>query len=310
MRSFPLFLRTDGRRVVIVGGGEAAAQKARLVGRSSARLVLMAPALEPELASLVAQDRADHVPEVLAPAAFDGALFAMIGTGCAGADAAAAAVARAQGVLVNVVDRPDLCDATTPALVDRDPLVIAIGTEGAAPVLARQVKTRLEAILEPTLGGFAALAGRMRDRVAQRVPRAARRAFWAWAFQEPRRRFTSGDEGGAEAALDAAIEAGGTPKTRQARLSLMAPVAVADLVTLRGVQRLQEADLVLYKPGAEPLLELARRDAEREVLPASAIDRIREALREGGTVVALVPDPEAVAKALGQGEVLASVPQP
>ncbi|MEL6220666.1 MAG: hypothetical protein AAFR79_19800, partial [Pseudomonadota bacterium] len=65
-----------------------------------------------------------------------------------------------------------------------------------------------------------------------------------------------------------------------------------------------------YKPGAEPLLELARRDAEREVLPASAIDRIREALREGGTVVALVPDPEAVAKALGQGEVLASVPQP
>ncbi|MEM9146242.1 MAG: NAD(P)-dependent oxidoreductase [Pseudomonadota bacterium] len=316
MRSFPLFLRTDGRRVVIVGGGEQAAQKARLVGRSSARIELMAPSLDDELTDMVAQGRARHRRAVLDPAAFEDALFAMIGTGCAGADAAAAAVAQDMGVLVNVVDRPDLCDATMPALVDRDPLVIAIGTEGTAPVLARQVKSRLEAILEPRLGGFTALAGRLRERVARQVMRARRRSFWAWAFREPRQRFTAGDEDGAEAMLDAALAAGRAPDDAGARLSLMAPIADPDLATLRAVQRLQEADLVLFTADAAPLLELARRDAEREELPvglspAQTAEAIQAARSDTLAIVALVPDPAAVAEIMGsETEVLASVPQP
>lgn len=313
MRSFPLFLRTDGRRVVIVGGGEQAAQKARLIGRTTAEIELMAPALDAELTAMVAVGRARHRQAVLDPAAFDGALFAMIGTGCAGADAAAAAVARAKGLLVNVVDRPELCDVTTPALVDRDPLVIAIGTEGAAPVLARQVKSRLEAILEPRLGAFTALAGALRERVAREVPRPARRAFWAWAFRVPRRLFTSGQEEEARAALDAAFAARGAPTdTTGPRVSLLDPGSGApDLVTLRAVQRLQEADLILYTPAAEPLLELARRDAERELLGDGAVEAIRHALAEAGTVVALTPDAAAIAETLGpEAELLPAVPQP
>ncbi|WP_342743740.1 hypothetical protein [Salibaculum halophilum] len=84
---------------------------------------------------------------------------------------------------VNVVDQPDLCDVTTPALVDRDPVVVVIGSEGTAPVLTRKIKTRLERMLPGNLGGLAALARRLRADVSARVPRQRRRAFWGWVFK-------------------------------------------------------------------------------------------------------------------------------
>jgi uroporphyrin-III C-methyltransferase/precorrin-2 dehydrogenase/sirohydrochlorin ferrochelatase len=172
--------------------------------------------------------------------------------------------------------------------------VVAIGTEGAAPVLGRQVRTRLEEVLEPRLGAFTALAGRLRAAVAQRVPRERRRAFWDWAFGAPRRRFTGGDEAGAEAELRAAIEAGGPPGPGAGRVALIDPgTGEADLLTLRAVARLQSADLVRHGPEVPAaILELARRDAEREaVAPARPADalaaRIAGEAREGLEVVIL-----------------------
>lgn len=264
MKAFPLFLDVAGRDVVVVGGGEQAAQKARLVAKTEARLVLMARSLEPELAGRVAGG-AGHVPAVVDNKALSRARLAFIATGCAGADAAISAVAKDLGTIVNVVDRPDLCDVTTPAIVDRDPLVVAIGTEGAAPVLARQVKTRLEEWLEPTLGTFAARAGALRAEVERTVPKEKRRAFWAWAFQGPRRLFTAGDRAGAEAALEAAMAAGGAPEGREGFVSIVgAGPGAPDMLTLRAVSRLQEADAIFYDRLVDPaVLELARRDAER-----------------------------------------------
>lgn len=266
MKSFPIFLNVAERTVVICGGGEEAAQKARLVAKTEARMALMAPTLCPELRARVDAGAARHVPAVLDPAALNGAALVFVATGCAAADAAIAAVARDQGAVVNVVDRPELCDATTPAIVDRDPVVVAIGTEGASPVLARQIKTKLEAMLEPSLGRFTALAGALRDRVALRVAPAKRREFWRWAFAEgPRRLFASGDEPGARDALEAAIIGGGAPTRQGGMVSLVgAGPGAADLLTLRAVQRLQEADVIFYDRLVEPeVLELARRDAER-----------------------------------------------
>ena len=176
MKSFPMFIRTTGRRVVICGGGEQAAQKARLMLKTDATLVLAAPELDPELAALVAEGRAVHHAGAITPALFEGAAMGFVATGCPGLDAALHGLAKASGCPVNVVDRPDLCDLTTPSLVDRDPVVVAIGTEGTAPVLARQIKTQVEQMLAPNLGGLAALAGRMRGAVAQRVAPARRRA--------------------------------------------------------------------------------------------------------------------------------------
>ncbi|MEM6974067.1 MAG: siroheme synthase [Pseudomonadota bacterium] len=291
MKAFPLFLNVTGKRVVIVGGGEQAAQKARLASKTEADLVFIAPALEDEVAGRVAGGAA-HVPAVVDNAALSDAALAFICTGCAGADAAISAVARDLGTIVNVVDRPDLCDVTTPAIVDRDPVVVAIGTEGTAPVLARQIKTRLEAVLEPTLGAFAAEAGAMRPRVERHVPKAKRRAFWEWAFNVPRRLFTGGDREGAVAAIDAALAAGGN--VADGGLVSLIDVAhgEADLVTLRTVARLQAADVIVHDMGVAPgILELARRDAERMAstpdTPGTTLDALADAAADNTRAVFL-----------------------
>ena len=293
MKSFPMFIDVADRIVAILGGGEQAAQKARLILKTEARIVLVAPTLDAELSGLVAAGRARHVAAVSDAQTLRAARIVFVCTGCAGADAAIAAQAQALGKLVNVVDRPDLCDLITPAIVDRDPLVVAIGTEGAAPVLARQVKTRLEAMLEPRLGELAALAGRLREAVAAKIPKPKRRAFWRWAFAEtPRRMFAAGQEAHAAQLLKKTIEAGGPAESERDRRGLVSLVGAgpgaADLVTLRGVQRLQEADVIFYDRLVDPaVLELARRDAERVFVgkaPGAALEWPQE--RINGVVTA------------------------
>lgn len=267
MKTFPMFLKMTGRRVVIAGGAEQAAQKARLLARTEARLVFLSPDLDDELAALVASGRAEHAPGPVTPDSFRGAALVFIATGCAAEDAALHALAAEAGAPVNVVDRPDLCDAFTPSIVDRDPVVVAIGTEGTAPVLARQLKTRIETMLDPRLGGFAALAGRLRASVERQVPREGRRAFWRWAFDgAPRRLHESGAEREAARRLKEAIAAGGAPDARpEGFIALVgAGPGAADLLTLRAVRHLQEADVIFYDRLVDPgVLELARRDAER-----------------------------------------------
>ena len=266
MKAFPMFIRTSGRRVVIVGGGEQAAQKARLLLKTDATLVLVANALEDELSAMVIEGRAIHVTSLSADV-FDHAAMAFIGTGCPGLDASAHALAKAVRCPVNVVDQPDLCDITTPAIVDRDPVVVAIGSEGTAPVLAREIKTRLEQMLPQNIGGLAALAGRLRASVTRNVPRSERRAFWAWVFKgTPRTTWTRGKERDAARSIKAAVQAGSPPGgPTGGHISLVgAGPGARDLLTLRAVERLQEADVIFYdRLVDEEVLELARRDAER-----------------------------------------------
>lgn len=267
MKSFPMFIRTTGRRVIIAGGGETAAQKARLILKTDAKLVILAHDLEPELQAIVSEARAVWHAVPITAALFGDAAMAFIGTGCPGIDACLHALARAARCPVNVVDQPDLCDITTPAIVDRDPVVIAIGSEGTAPVLTRDIKTKLEALLPRNIGGLAALAGRLRPTVAARVPREHRRALWAWVFKGAARdAWTRGEERAAARTIKAAIQDGGPPRdAAQGRIALVgAGPGARDLMTLRAVEYLQEADVIFYDRLVDPdVLELARRDAER-----------------------------------------------
>ena len=267
MKSFPMFIRTTDRRVIIAGGGETAAQKARLILKTDARIVLAAPELDAELQDIVADGRAEWHTGPISPAFFDDAAMAFIGTGCPGIDASLHALARAARCPVNVVDQPDMCDMTTPAIVDRDPVVVAIGSEGTSPVLTRDIKTRLEAMLPRSLGGLAALAGRLRPGVNARVPGEQRRALWAWVFKgAPRDMWTRGEERAAARTIKAAIASGGPPQGAAAgRIALVgAGPGARDLLTLRAVEYLQEADVIFYDRLVDPdVLELARRDAER-----------------------------------------------
>ena len=300
MKAFPMFIRTTGRRAVIIGGGEQAAQKTRLLLKTDAELIFVAPELDDELAGLVAEGRGTHVPQ-LSIEALQGAAMVFIGTGCPGLDAAVHALAKEAGCMVNVVDAPELCDMTTPAIVDRDPVVVAIGSEGTSPVLTREIKTSLEQRLPQNLGGLAALAGRLRPRVDARVPRAQRRALWAWVFKgAPRRMWSLGQERDAARDIKAAIAAGRPPENAaKGQISLVgAGPGARDLLTLRAVERLQEADVIFYdRLVDEEVLELARRDAERVFVgkhvganawPQEKIDRVivAEALK-GKRVVRL-----------------------
>ena len=267
MKSFPMFIRTTDRRVIIAGGGETAAQKARLILKTDAKIILLAHDLEPELQAIVSEGRAVWHAGPITAALFDDAAMAFIGTGCPGIDASLHALARAARCPVNVVDRQDLCELTTPSIVDRDPIVIAIGSEGTAPVLTRDIKTKFEALLPRNIGGLAALAGRLRPSVAARVPRENRRALWAWVFKGAARdAWTRGEERAVAKTIKAAIENGGPPRdTATGRIALVgAGPGARDLLTLRAVEYLQEADVIFYDRLVDPdVLELARRDAER-----------------------------------------------
>ena len=267
MKSFPMFIKTTAREIVIAGGGEQAAQKARLILKTDAQIRLAAPVLDDELAGVVAEGRAVHDSVRICPETFRGSALTFIATGCAGADMALHALAKEAGAVVNVVDRPDLCDATTPSIVDRDPVVVAIGTEGTAPVLARAIKTQVETLLPLRLGGLAALAGRLRGAVAMHLPQNTRRAFWAWVFNDaPARLHSQGAEAEAATLLKTAIAQKKLPE--DAGLGHIALVGAGpgarDLLTLRAVERLQEADVIYYDRLVDTdVLELARRDAER-----------------------------------------------
>lgn len=267
MKTFPMFLRMTDRHAVIVGGGEQAAQKCRLMLKTEAKIVVAWPELEPELAELAASGRVTWHQGQINADLFANAALVFVATGCPASAAAIQALATLSQVPVNVVDQPELCTAITPSLVDRDPVVVAIGTEGAAPVLARQIKSQMETYLEPRLGDFAALAGRLRTAVAQRVAPRDRRAFWRWAFSdEPRSLHKQGAERAAADSLKRAIKAGRAPVDQGGGSICLigAGPGAADLLTLRAVQRLQEADIIYYDRLVDPaVLELARRDAER-----------------------------------------------
>lgn len=266
MKTFPMFLQMAGRRVVIVGGGEQASQKARLILKTEATVEMWALTLDAELSALAASGRVTFKAGPITPSSFSGTALAFIATGCPGADMALHALAKEGGATVNVVDQPELCDAITPSIVDRDPVVVAIGTEGTAPVLARQIKTKMEEILEPRLGDLAALAGRMRTEASARLGPRARRDLWRWVFNDsPRRMFTGGAEREAANLIKTAIETGEFGASKGGSVSLVgAGPGAKDLITLRGVQRLQEADVIYYDRLLDPeILELARRDAER-----------------------------------------------
>ncbi|WP_136634872.1 siroheme synthase CysG [Pseudooceanicola onchidii] len=263
MKTFPMFLKMAGRRVVLCGGGEEIARKTRLILKTEARITLLAHALDAELQALVDTGRADHVTD--AAGVFDNAALVFIGTGCPAWDVALAVQARAAGAVVNVIDQPELCDAFTPSIVDRDPVVVAIGTEGQAPVLGRAIKTEVETMLSPRLGSFVALAGRLRGAVAQHIARPDRRAFWEWAFTgDAFRAHLAGRERAAASMLKAAVEAGAAPERRGHIALVGAGPGARDLLTLRAVQRLQQADIIFYDRLVDPeVLELARRDADR-----------------------------------------------
>lgn len=170
MQHFPVFLAVAGAPILIAGGGETALAKLRLLMKTEARLTVFAADPAPEVERLAAEGRIAILRRAMQAGDAAGARLVYAATDDAGEDARIAGLARAEGVFVNIVDNLQDSDFLTPAIVDRDPVVIAIGTEGAAPVLARAIKAEMEERLAPRLGILARIGKAFRASAATARP--------------------------------------------------------------------------------------------------------------------------------------------
>ncbi|NEI69400.1 uroporphyrinogen-III C-methyltransferase [Rhizobium lusitanum] len=261
---FPAFFRVEGRVAAVFGNGDEAFAKVRLLMQTQARIVAYVQAPEADYHAFLIANRIETVRGNFSSDQVKGATLVFAATGDAGADRAIVAAARAERIPANAVDQPDYCDFYTPALVNRAPVAVAIGTEGAGPVLAQMIRAQIDQMLSPSLGKLAELATRYRKPVERLVPRGvARRIFW--------RRFFSGP-------VADAVNAGHLPQAEQAADELLqssrgvegrvwlvgAGPGAEDLLTLRAQRVMMEADVIVYDALVpQAIVDMGRRDAER-----------------------------------------------
>ncbi|MDW4496744.1 siroheme synthase CysG [Sulfitobacter sp. D35] len=263
MDHFPIFIRTKGTRVVLSGGGPAALAKLRLLLKTEAAITVHALDPAPEIRGWHESGGLALVERPLEPGDVRGAALFYAADEDEGEDARTAAIAEAEGALVNIVDNLHDSAFITPAIVDRDPVTVAIGTEGAAPVLARAIKADLEERLPATLGTLARIGKEFR-KVAEALPFGrARRDFWRDYYFRAGPEAMQRGEAAVETALDTLL---GDHLERKARPGHVAFVGAGpgdpELLTLKARKALDEADVVIHDrlvPGA--ILELARREA-------------------------------------------------
>jgi precorrin-2 dehydrogenase/sirohydrochlorin ferrochelatase len=267
METFPAFFPLAGRRIVIAGEGEPAEAKARLFAGSPAVIVRLSP------------------EEATDPNAYAGAALVFVASRDEALNQAAAAAARGSGAPLNVVDHPELSDFHTPGIVDRGQVVAAIGTGGAAPVLASILRAELEARIPPGVGEIARLLGERRAKIVSAFPDfALRRAFFRRCLMGPAARAAAeGDLAGAAARVDAALTENAP---RQGQVCLIEAPPQADRLSLRALRALSAADIVVMGEGAEEILNAhARRDVERWT--EADADRLGAAALHGDLVVVL-----------------------
>ena len=264
MNHFPIFVALAGRRVILSGGGDAALAKLRLLLRTKARITVFARDPAPQIEAWAAKGQLDLIRRAMAPGDARAATLFYAADEDAGEDARTAAIARAEGALVNIVDNLADSQFITPAIVDRDPVTVAIGTEGAAPVLARAIKADLEERLPATLGPLARI-GKAFRRAAEVLPMGRRRRdFWRdYYFSAGPRAFAETGEAGAQGALGTLL---GRHARREERAGHVAFVGAGpgdpELLTLKARRALDEADVVIHDRLITPgILELARREA-------------------------------------------------
>jgi len=261
---FPAFFRVAQKCVAVFGNGEEAFAKVRLLMNTQARIVVHADKAEDDFAAFLQAHRIETFTESFQPAQVEGAVLVFAATGDAAEDRAVVAAARERKIPANAVDQPEFCDFLTPALVNRAPVAVAIGTEGAGPVLAQMIRAQIDQLLSPSLGALASLAQAYRD-VADRVlPRGvARRVFW--------RRFFSG-------AVADQVSLGDMASARREASRLLqsagqvpghvwlvgAGPGAEDLLTLRAQRVMMEADVIVYDALVpQAIVDMGRRDAER-----------------------------------------------
>lgn len=265
MDFLPLFHNLKGRTVLVVGGGEIALRKARLLSEAGAVLRVVAPEVEPQLVELVKRGGGRSVVRGYVRDDLVGCVLAIAATDDEPLNAQVSEDAKALGMPVNVVDSPELCTVIFPAIVDRSPLMIAVSSGGDAPVLARLMRARIETWVPAVYGQLAGLAKKFRSQVKAKLPNVQqRRVFWEEVFQgDVAERALAGQQQEAERLLVEKLS-GAEPKSLGEVYLVGAGPGDPDLLTFRALRLMQQADVVLYDRLVAPaILDLCRRDADR-----------------------------------------------
>jgi uroporphyrin-III C-methyltransferase / precorrin-2 dehydrogenase / sirohydrochlorin ferrochelatase len=268
MEFLPVFLNLRGRVVLVVGGGAVAARKIDLLLAAGARVRVVAPALLVPLPVPDDRQRVEYVAEAFDPRHLEQVVFVIAATDQPEVNEAVARAAGASGLFVNVVDDARGSSAVMPAIVDREPLLVAIGSSGQSPTLARRLRAQLEAWLPARLGQLARFAGEQREAVVRAMPDLdRRRRFWDDVLTGPiASAVLAGQEARAGDLMQAHLQAvanGSTPARGEVYLIGAGP-GDPDLLTVRALQLMQQADVVLYdRLVSDAVLQRVRRDAQR-----------------------------------------------
>lgn len=266
MDYFPLFMRLTHQTVVLVGGGDIATRKARLLVRAGAKLTVIAPEVEPELQALVE----DHGGQILLrdyrEGDLQGAVLVVAATDVTAVNQQISVDAQARQLPVNVVDSPALCSVITPAIIDRSPLLIAVSSGGEAPVLARMVRAHLESLFPAAYGRLAAFARRWRAKVKQRFGSGdERRRFWESTLSGPvAEQVFHGEDERADQLMSDRLRREDAALTQGEVYLVGGGPGDPELLTIKALRLMQQAEVVLYDRLVSPqVMELVRRDAER-----------------------------------------------
>jgi uroporphyrin-III C-methyltransferase/precorrin-2 dehydrogenase/sirohydrochlorin ferrochelatase len=267
MNYFPVFFDLTAQRVLVVGGGEVALRKVVLLERSGASVYLVAPEVLPELkeraaAGLLNLAIRDFVPEDL-----EGARLVIVATSRRAVNRWIASLSEARGIPVNVVDDREASRFIVPAVIDRDPVLVAISTGGASPVLARRLRERLEAAIPKKIGDLAFWLRTLRHAARRRLRNTdeRRRFFETVVDGAAARRFIEGDTHGAQAIAQQLLARSSAAPKAQGEVTLVgAGPGDPELLTLKALRALQDADVILHdRLVPEAVLDMARRDAAR-----------------------------------------------
>ena len=289
MDYLPVFLRLHGESVVVVGGGQVALRKVAWLRKAGAHVTVVAPHLHPELEQQAARGELTHIACGFSPVQLADAVAVVAATDDRTAHAAVSAAARERRVPVNVVDDAELSTFIFPAVIDRSPIVVAVSSAGHSPVLARRVREQIEALLPGRLGALARFMGARRKAVQGALAPRARRAFWERIASGPvATHVLAADEARADRALARELLTSqltaGRASAGEALGEALGEVYLIgagpgdpDLLTLRALQLLQRADVILYdRLVSEAVLERARRDAERIFVGKACGERGRQ----------------------------------
>ena len=267
MQNYPIFIDLKNQPCLFVGGGPVALRKIRLMMSAGAKVTVVAPIICEDLR----KEFGEHIEHHARPFVdddIDGFRLITAATSEPQINLRVSELAQAKNIPVNVVDEPELCSFITPSIVDRSPVLIAVSTGGGAPVLARILRSKLEAFIPSSYGRLAHAMKQHRDRLKQTLPEERdRRQFWETIVNGPvAEQFFSGRTEQGKSALSAAIENSADAhldKTGEVWLVGAGP-GDPDLLTFRALRLMQQADVVLYdRLVSEKILELTRRDADR-----------------------------------------------